>query len=139
MAFENFCNDSISGKFSRKKYNYILTSHGKVYSKHKLFIVAYQSGININCGPFATCLTTIIDFFRSNAIRASAAIHNSNICGTLVSIAAAITSEEKLASCLRYLTTPRLAARSSRRVVFHDSAIPPYQPALPNGQSSRNT
>lgn len=72
------------------------------------------------------------------AICALVAIHNSNICRALASIAGAITGDrkEKLASYLKYLTTPRLSTllpRSSHCIVFHDSAIPSvYDPPLPN-------
>lgn len=56
------------------------------------------------------------------AIRALIAIHNSNICGALAGIAGAITGDrkEKLASRLRYLTTPRL-----------DSCVDSSRPAAP--------
>lgn len=52
-------------------------------------MATYRSRVNINRDP---CLAMIIDFFRSSTI-CTPAIHNSNICRALVSIAGVIIRE----------------------------------------------
>jgi len=80
----------------------------------------------------ATCLAIIIDFFRGPRRSCQPARYIiqifAEICSSVLRLRELPSDrEEKLASCLRYLTSPRLAARSSlpsRFSRFSNSALP---------------